>query len=184
LLAGLAFGALFISLLHGPILAALGLLSSYIVPFLIRSDSANIPVLVIKNEVSNVDFEVVAFACDFSTEAIEPYQNAMKAFNQIANLHIVHVNLPNDRFLSSLEIEKKAVNFFTKADGHLKKMKDVHYVCDYTIEDGVLNCANKIGADLIVVPTHGRKGLAHFFKGSISEDVANHSTLPVMTFKI
>ena len=146
--------------------------------------SANIPVLVIKNEVSNVDFEVVAFACDFSTEAIEPYQNAMKAFNQIANLHIVHVNLPNDRFLSSLEIEKKAVNFFTKADGHLKKMKDVHYVCDYTIEDGVLNCANKIGADLIVVPTHGRKGLAHFFKGSISEDVANHSTLPVMTFKI
>lgn len=45
LLASLALGALFISLLHGPILAALGLLSSYIVPFLITSDSANIAVL-------------------------------------------------------------------------------------------------------------------------------------------
>lgn len=146
--------------------------------------SANIPVLVVKNEVSNVDFDVVVFACDFSEEAITPYLNAMKAFGKIANLHIVHVNLPNDRFLSTIEIEKKVVNFFTKADGNINKMKDVHYVCDYTIEDGVLNCANKIGADLIVVPTHGRKGLAHFFKGSISEDVANHSTLPVMTFKI
>ncbi len=47
LLAGLALGALFISLLHGPILAALGLLSSYIVPFLITSDSTNIPVLTV-----------------------------------------------------------------------------------------------------------------------------------------
>ncbi|NND11983.1 MAG: universal stress protein, partial [Flavobacteriaceae bacterium] len=38
--------------------------------------------------------------------------------------------------------------------------------------------------DLISVPTHGRKGLAHFFEGSITEDIANHSKLPVMTFKI
>jgi nucleotide-binding universal stress UspA family protein len=86
--------------------------------------------------------------------------------------------------MSTLEIEKKAVNFFTKAEQNLDKMKDVCYVCDYTVEEGVLNCANKIGADLVIVPTHGRKGLAHFFKGSIGEDLANHSTLPVMTFKI
>ena len=99
-------------------------------------------------------------------------------------MYIVNVNLPNDRFMSSLEVEKKAVNFFTKAEQNLDKMDDVFYVSDYSVEEGVLNCANKIGADLIILPTHGRKGLAHFFEGSISEDVANHSTLPVMTFKI
>ncbi|HAI20102.1 MAG TPA: universal stress protein, partial [Xanthomarina gelatinilytica] len=44
------------------------------------------------------------------------------------------------------------------------------------------NFSNVIGADLIAVATHGRKGIAHFFEGSISEDIANHSTLPVMTF--
>ena len=38
--------------------------------------------------------------------------------------------------------------------------------------------------DLIVIATHGRKGLSHFFEGSISEDIANHANLPVMTFKI
>jgi len=147
--------------------------------------NANIPVLVVKNNVSDVNFNVVAFACSFSEETIKPYLNAVKLFDKIdAKFYLVHVNLPNDRFMSSLEIEQKAVNFFTKAERNLTKMKDVHYVCDYTVEEGVLNCANKIGADLIIVPTHGRKGLAHFFEGSIGEDVANHSTLPVMTFKI
>ncbi len=147
--------------------------------------NANIPVLVVKNNVSDVNFNVVAFACSFSEETIKPYLNAVKIFDKIdAKFYLVHVNLPNDRFMSSLEIEQKAVNFFTKAERNLTKMKDVHYVCDYTVEEGVLNSANKIGADLIIVPTHGRKGLAHFFEGSIGEDVANHSTLPVMTFKI
>jgi len=147
--------------------------------------NANIPVLVVKNNVSDVNFNVVAFACSFSEETIKPYLNAVKMFDKIdTKFYLVHVNLPNDRFMSSLEIEQKAVNFFTKAERNLTKMKDVYYVCDYTVEEGVLNCANKIGADLIIVPTHGRKGLAHFFEGSIGEDVANHSTLPVMTFKI
>lgn len=147
--------------------------------------NANIPVLVVKNNVTDVNFNVVAFACDFSEETIKPYLNAVKMFSKIDDkLYFVHVNLPNERFMSSLEIEKKAVNFFTKAERNLSRMEDVHYVSDYSVEEGVLNCANKIGADLIVVPTHGRKGLAHFFEGSIGEDVANHSTLPVMTFKI
>lgn len=165
--------------------------SSGIAEFFVGSNTervvrnANIPVLVVKNNVSDVNFNVVAFACSFSEETIKPYLNAVKLFDKIdAKFYLVHVNLPNDRFMSSLEIEQKAVNFFTKAERNLTKMKDVHYVCDYTVEEGVLNCANKIGADLIIVPTHGRKGLAHFFEGSIGEDVANHSTLPVMTFKI
>ena len=146
---------------------------------------SKIPVLVVKNDVQDVSFDVVAFACNFSEDAIKPYLDAKKMFNKTGTkLYLVHVNLPNDKFKSSLEIEKRVVNFFSKAESNLDKMKDVHYVSDYTVEEGVLNCANKIGADLIIVPTHGRKGLAHFFEGSIGEDVANHSTLPVMTFKI
>jgi len=43
---------------------------------------------------------------------------------------------------------------------------------------------NALGADLISVITHGRKGLSHIFAGSIAEDIANHSTLPIITIKI
>ena len=101
-----------------------------------------------------------------------------------SKLYMVYVNLPNDRFKSSIEIEKRIVNFFTKADKNLDRMKDVHYVSDYTVEDGILNFSYKIGADLIAIPTYGKKGLSHFFQGSVGEDIANHATLPVMTFKI
>ena len=146
---------------------------------------SNIPVLVVKNNLLEVDFQVVLFACDFLEDSIKAYTNAVNMFEKEgAKLYLVYVNLPSDRFQSSIEIEKRVVNFFTKADGNLDKMEDVHYVSDYTVEDGILNFSNKIGADLIAIPTHGKKGLAHFFQGSVGEDVANHSALPVITFKI
>lgn len=147
--------------------------------------NADIPVLVVKNNVTDVNFEIVVFACDFAEESIKPYINMVKMFSEIGSkLYMLYVNLPNERFISSAEIEKRVVNFFTKADGNLSRMKDVHYVSDYTVEAGILNFSNKIGADIIAVPTHGKKGLAHFFEGSIGEDVANHAALPVITFKI
>lgn len=147
--------------------------------------NADIPVLVVKNKVTDVNFETVVFACDFAEESIKPYKNAVKMFDKIGSkIHFVYVNLPNDRFKSSLEMEKRVVNFFTKADGNLDRMKNVNYVSDYTAEEGILNFSMRVGADIIAVPTHGKKGLAHFFEGSIGEDVANHATLPVITFKI
>tara|TARA_R110000868_G_scaffold294936_1_gene555357 strand:+ start:120 stop:953 length:834 start_codon:yes stop_codon:yes gene_type:complete len=147
--------------------------------------NSEIPVLVVKNNISQINFDVVTFACDFSEDSIKAYLKAVNMFSKMGSkMYLVYVNLPNDRFKSSLEIEKIVVNFFTKADGNLNRMEDVHYVSDYTVEDGILNFSNKIGADLIAIPTHGKKGLAHFFEGSIGEDVANHATLPVITFKV
>ena len=35
-------------------------------------------------------------------------------------------------------------------------------------------------ADLIVMGTHGRKGLQHLFAGSVAEHVVRHSNVPVM----
>ncbi|WP_142783618.1 universal stress protein [Changchengzhania lutea] len=146
---------------------------------------ADIPVLVVKNNINNVSFDVVVFASDFAEESITSYLNATKMFEAMGSkVYLVHVNLPNDRFQNSQEIERRVVNFFTKADGNLDRMEAVHYVSDYTVEDGILNFSMKVGADLIAIPTHGKKGLAHFFEGSVGEDVANHANLPVMTFKI
>lgn len=147
--------------------------------------NSEIPVLVVKNNVSQINFDVVTFACDFSKESIPSYKKAVKMLEKTGSkMYLVYVNLPNDRFKSSSEIEKQVVDFLIEADGNIDRMENVNYVSDYTIEDGILNFSNKIGADLIAIPTHGKKGLAHFFEGSIGEDVANHATLPVITFKI
>ncbi|WP_407556852.1 universal stress protein [Winogradskyella sp. 4-2091] len=146
---------------------------------------SDIPVLVVKHNPILFDFDNVVFASDFTEEAIKPYLRAKSTFDKLnAKLHLVYVNSPDGNFLSSSEIDKKIAEFLEKADGDLNSLNAVNVVSDYSVEKGILNFANVIGADVIAVATHGRKGLSHFFEGSVSEDIANHSTLPVMTFKI
>ena len=147
--------------------------------------SATIPVLVVKNEQKNLNFDDVVFALDFSEKSVEAYKKAMKVLNTLAdNIHLVHINTPFTDFMSSSEIEKKVVNFLEKAEGNISKLNTINYVADYTIEKGIFNFSNIVGGDLIAVITHGRKGFAHYFSGSVSEDVTNHATLPVITFKM
>ena len=146
---------------------------------------SDIPVLVIKHNPILFDFENGVFASDFSDDAVGPYLKAKRTFDKLgAKIHLVYVNSPDGNFRSSSEIDKRIADFLKKAEGHLENLSNVNVVSDYSIEKGILNFANLIGADFIAAATHGRKGLAHFFEGSISEDLANHSTLPVMTFKI
>jgi nucleotide-binding universal stress UspA family protein len=47
----------------------------------------------------------------------------------------------------------------------------------------VLETAETIEAGLIVMATHGRKGLAHFFLGSVAEKVVCESLCPVLTIR-
>lgn len=146
---------------------------------------AEIPVLVVKQNPILTDIESVVYACDFSEKSIPTYLKAKELFSGLGlNMHLVHINLPGENFRSTAEMERDAFNFFNNADGNLEALKTVNYVCDYNTESGILNFANVTGADLIAMVTHGRTGLEHFFKGSISEDIANHSALPVMTFKM
>lgn len=146
---------------------------------------SNIPVLVLKDKPSLKSFKNVVFACDFSEESIKAYINITRMVKILgAQLNLLYVNLPYNSFKSSTEMEKQVLQFLKRVDGDERHINDVHFICDYSIEKGVSNFCNKTDIDLITIATHGRKGLAHFIDGSISEDLANHSTLPVMTFKI
>jgi nucleotide-binding universal stress UspA family protein len=46
--------------------------------------------------------------------------------------------------------------------------------------DEVCRVAEKIPADLVVMPTHGRTGLKHVFLGSTAERIVQHSPCPVL----
>jgi nucleotide-binding universal stress UspA family protein len=47
----------------------------------------------------------------------------------------------------------------------------------------VLRAAREVGADLLVMGTHGRTGLAHLLVGSITEKVLRESPVPVLTVR-
>lgn len=47
---------------------------------------------------------------------------------------------------------------------------------------GVINAANELKSDLIVIPTRGFTGLKNFLLGSTAEKVVRNATCPVLTF--
>jgi len=148
--------------------------------------TSDIPVLVIKKPIKDFQFNNVVLACEFEKENIPSYKKAMKLFALFnAKVHLLYVNLPAERFRSTEQIEEKVRDFLFQADnGNLDNLNKVVYRDNYSIEEGIFSYCNKIKADIIAVPTHGRQGLAHFFFGSVGEDLANHSDIPVLTLKM
>jgi len=143
--------------------------------------NSTIPVLVIKNEHENFDINNFVFATDFDLEQKQTLSKAIQFANKInAHLHLVYINTANN-FKTTQEINQCLEDF---TEGQDLSQHSIIVYNDINVEEGVLNFAKSINAGLIGISTHGRKGLAHFFNGSISEDLVNHANRPVVTFKI
>ncbi|REE08211.1 nucleotide-binding universal stress UspA family protein [Winogradskyella pacifica] len=145
---------------------------------------SNTPVLVIKSKPKSVNFEHIVLATDFSEESVPAVKKAHELLIELGQkTTLLHINSPNLTFLSTDEIDEKIATFLKLAKLNESDVT-IARISDHNVEDGVSNFARKQQADAIAMITHGRKGLSHFFGGSISEDVVNHSKLPVITFKL
>ena len=143
--------------------------------------TSSIPVLVIKNEHEKFEVKDFIFATDFSEECRLPFMKAQKFAQAIgAVTHLLLINTPSG-FKTTAEARELMENFVR---GTAAERYTLNIYNDIAVEKGVLNFAKETGAQLIGMATHGRKGLAHFFNGSISEDMVNHANMPVITFKI
>jgi len=139
------------------------------------------PVLVIKEEIANFNPKKIVFASDFSEEIKKPFKK-MIAFADLFNAELSLTTICTPNSFKPTPVAKKIMSDFA-ADANIKKYSS-HIYNDTNIEKGIVNFSNEVDADLIGLCTHGRTGLAHFFTGSISEDLVNHSVKPVIVFKI
>lgn len=143
--------------------------------------NSEIPVLVIKKDISNFNVSNIVFASDFSAETKKPFEkllNFTKFFE--SKIHLVTICTPNS-FKPTHVIEKAMRDFIIEFN---ITNYTTHIYNDTNIEKGIINFANSINADIIGMCTHGRTGFAHFFNGSISEGLVNHAIRPVITLKI
>lgn len=147
--------------------------------------TSSVPVLVIKNRAMNFTVNKMVFACDFSLEYIPAFKKAKELAEMFdSTFQLLYINTP-ERFMRSSEMTERAFKFLVKAEnGNLDLHDSIQYYCDKTIEDGIFTFSDDYITDVIAIPTHGRRGLAHFFAGSIGEELVNHSDIPVITFKI
>lgn len=143
--------------------------------------TSDIPVLVIKNDRPEFEIKDFVFATDFSPECkttLKKAQDFAESFN--ATLHLLYVNTPSG-FKTTREA-KEMMEVFIKGSGLTNYTLNIYN--DLSVEKGILGFAMDSQAQLIGMSTHGRKGISHFFNGSISEDLVNHANMPVITFKI
>lgn len=143
--------------------------------------ASDIPVIIIKSEMEDFKIEKFVFASDFSNEIKKPFLKLVEFANLFeAKLDLVMINTPNS-FKTNSVAENIMQNFVS---GFSLNNYSLNIYNDMNVEKGIINYSNKINADLIGIATHGRTGLAHFFNGSVSEDLVNHAIKPVITFRI
>ncbi len=143
--------------------------------------TSNTPVLVIKNNDPEFIVKDFVFASDFSLKGQGAFKKAQKFAQKIgAKIHLLLVNTPGN-FITSVEGYSLMENFVKGKDIDSYTLNIYN---DTSVEKGILNFATHIDAQLIGMGTHGRKGLSHFFNGSISEDLVNHANRSIITFKI
>jgi nucleotide-binding universal stress UspA family protein len=70
----------------------------------------------------------------------------------------------------------------------LTQLQGAGFSCEYVAATGapetvIVDVAKDKKADLIVLGTHGRRGLSHLFMGSVAESVVRHTDLPVVTVR-
>ncbi|PVW12642.1 universal stress protein [Marixanthomonas spongiae] len=145
---------------------------------MVRNSST--PVMIIKRDPKEFDLNKVILATAMNPDNVATFKKAMNTLKILGcDVYPVYVNTPGNDFISSKEFYEQA-RMFQAAGGS----SDIQFIAGHTVEDGITQYADEINADLIAISTHARKGLNHFFRGSISEDLANRAKLPVMTFKL
>jgi nucleotide-binding universal stress UspA family protein len=136
--------------------------------------------------------KIILVPTDFTSYAQEALDYALKLAKQLdARVCIVHAYLmpvagwegawafPGD-VITQLEADSRA-----KLDATLKKARETLPSTTATFydgdpRDGVLKAALDLKADLIVMGTHGRRGLSRAIMGSVTEFVLRHASCPVL----
>lgn len=120
----------------------------------------------------------VTLAKAFDAEIVAVY--AAPALTQYVGFHVPPSSIEN--FVGEIitGAEKTMEEFVAE---HFVGVKARGIVVNGYAAEEVLSHAEEIGADLIIMGTHGRKGIDRILFGSVAEKVVKSSPIPVMTIR-
>lgn len=142
---------------------------------------AKCPVLAVPKSVNSFNKIV------FPTTLKEDQKGAFSALAELQDIfhgEITLLYLNNPSHLKDNAAIEARKNELLKATALGKATLFVSDADVFNEEEAILDFAHQQKADLIVMATHQRRGLAHMFMGSITEDTVNHSDIPVLSISI
>lgn len=128
---------------------------------------------------------------DFSDESIEALDTAISLATSPSSVHLVHV-LPElslgeaGVIWDEIKNENRIEHAREAIGAKLSDPKYAELQIDVEIGDPghrIADVAKKLSADLIVMPSHGRTGIAHMLIGSVAERVLRLSHCPVLVLR-
>jgi len=140
-------------------------------------------------------YKKVLFCTDFSESSDYAFDYAFGIAKRdegiLYILHVIptnrdHYNLERcltreelDRVKTTLQKDREKI-YDDKYIRHIKDKTKVQIVTKSGREDQkILEFARQKNIDIIVIGTHGRTGIEHFFIGSVAEKIIRHSPIPV-----
>ena len=127
---------------------------------------------------------------DFSDASFLALEEALRTVEAPEDVHVLHV-------LAKLETAAEFLRDALVSDDRDVRAREAlrerlaaagHHEVDILVETGVAGeviaeTALKLSCDLIVMPSHGRKGLPRVFLGSVAERVLRLASCPVLVLR-
>jgi nucleotide-binding universal stress UspA family protein len=133
----------------------------------------------------------VVVPVDFSEYSLVAIRTALEFVQSPSDVHVIHVIIPLD-MISTGEM-------WVAEDVASRKGASVEYLNKYLHENGLTGItavvhegdpglqigayAKSIGADLIVIPSHGRHGFERMLLGSVAERVLRHADCQILMLR-
>lgn len=138
--------------------------------------------------------DVVVVPVDFSPMSLEAIGHARALVKDPSGLHVVHVLPPllatepgvvwgevDDE--SRIRHGTAALQAALAEKGHADLPVHVHVSGSGNAAADIVRVAEELGAGLILLPSHGRHGLARFAIGSVAERVVRFAHCPVLVLR-
>lgn len=125
---------------------------------------------------------------ELSYQAIAPAREYVEAETSLTLIHVLTPLHPADpaamwNTLNNQQRKQKVKEFLAQKLGEMGYEKVQMKVAIGDPSTEIIDCAKEIDSDLIVMPSHGRKGVSRFLLGSVAERVVRLSPCPVLILK-
>ena len=146
------------------------------------------------------DYRTILVPYDFSEHADAALSTAVDVAGRLgADCHLLHIvqpvtipygTLTTDQAVlpppNMLEIRESASKALEDVAQRLERADvklETHVIEASNLASAICEMASKLAANLIVMGTHGRTGIAHVFLGSVAERTLRDAPCPVLTVR-
>lgn len=137
----------------------------------------------------------ILVATDFSTTADHAMGFACRLGRTFgAEVHLVHVRILLEGRHQNQDLQRELERLDREHDAQTERALSrhagpcggtvhTHLIRGLSVSESLLETAEHLGCDCIVMGTHGRRGLRHLLLGSVAEEIVRTAPVPVLTVR-